>query len=81
MRPSAAMLAGAELASVFDDLGLRHYTSRCGYAGFQLEVVGALGDVLVRLAAEHSSATSRARADLLLSVVVPRKLTPCGILG
>src|SRR5262245_26055755 len=53
----------------------------CGYAGFRLDVVAALGDVLVRLAAEHSSATSRPRADLLLAVVVPSKLPPCGMLG
>src|SRR5215475_10847384 len=52
-----------------------------GHAGFRLEAVAALGEDLVRLTTEHSSATSRARADLLLPAGVPSKLAPCGILG
>ena len=47
----------------------------CGYAGFRA-AVAALG-ASVRLVTEHSSATSRARADLLLAADVPSKLAPC----
>ena len=73
VRLTTAMIVGSGAR-----IGLAYQVVGC--AGFRLEVV-ALGDVLVRLVAEHSSATSRARADLLLALVVPSKLPPCGMLG
>src|SRR5262245_55234877 len=51
-----------------------------GYAGF-LEAAVVLEELLVRRDAEHSRATSRARADLLLPALVPSELAPCGIFG
>ena len=59
---------------------LARTTVRLAYRGLPREVVAELGE-MARLEPEHSSATSRARADLLLPPASPSGTVASGLLG